>query len=270
MRRRRQRRRHEQRRHEHGRHELACGGDDSDGGTSSGGTNTGGTNTGGTSSGGTSSGGGSGSGGTSGGGAGGAGGAGGDGGVEKACTDFVNATSSPVKIRFMNNRTTPIYLGQTTAGCAVFGEYSLEDSANKPLKPVRDLCEFTCAELQTGSCACPAGCAAPYVTKIGPGGHYDVAWPGTVFESTNMPAKCFYDGTCAAAACYLEKLPPTGPLTVKASVYTQPSGCSGTCQDCTPGGVGNCILPNATTVTGTEVKAQATWTNQTTVQLDFN
>jgi hypothetical protein len=154
--------------------------------------------------------------------------------------------------------------------CATYLGFTLEDASMKALKPSRDLCEFTCGELQQGTCACPAGCAAPIVTKIEPGGQFEVGWPATVFESDAMPASCYSDSTCAMGTCLNEVAAPTGPLTMKASAWSS-FNCSNpdpTMCVCTGGFPDkNCSIPGASNVTGTELKGEATWMGDMIVQI---
>lgn len=189
-----------------------------------------------------------------------------------SCQDFTPPppTKTPVTVRLVNKKTTNVFLGQTSPTCAVDLGFTLEDGAMKQLKPSRDVCEFTCEELQEGSCACPAGCAAPIVTLLAPNGHYDIGWPGTVFDSAQMPASCFMDPSCAQSACLIEKTPPAGPLTMKASAFSMPLGCADPNQcSCTPSPSGNCTVFNATTVGGAEVKAEVKWNGEGLVEITF-
>jgi hypothetical protein len=203
---------------------------------------------------------------------GGTGGSGGGGDVK--CGDYVKTPPAPVltTVRLMNTGTQDVYLGQTMPSCATYLGFTLEDASMNPLKPSRDVCEFTCGELQAGTCACPAGCAAPIVTKIEPGGYYDAGWPSTVFESDAMPKACYQDQTCAMSTCLNEVAAPAGPLTMKASAWSDvacptPGACT-----CT-GGAGNknCVVGGgATSVAGTEIKGQATWSaGMGVVQIEF-
>lgn len=193
-------------------------------------------------------------------------------GSEPACTDFTPPApaSMPVTVRLVNKRDSNVYLGKTAPDCDVWLGFTLEDANMKQLQPSREACDFTCAELQQGSCACPAGCAAPIITLLAPGGHYDIGWPATVFESATMPDKCYNDAACTQTACLMELAAPAGPLTMKASAYDTALGCNGTCADCTPSPGGDCTIFGATAVGGTEIKGQATWNAGTgLVEIDF-
>lgn len=173
-------------------------------------------------------------------------------------------------MRLVNKSNSNVYLGQPSPGCSVNLGFTLEDANMTALKPSRDDCEFTCEELQQGSCACPAGCAAPVVTLLAPSGHYDIGWPGTVFDSAQMPSQCFQDQSCSQSPCLLEKSAPAGPLTMKSSAWSMAMGCpNGTCFDCTPSAAGNCTLFGATSVGGTEIKAEVKWMGESLVEIDF-
>jgi hypothetical protein len=173
-------------------------------------------------------------------------------------------------VRLVNKTSGNIYLGQTTASCDSSIGFTLEDANMTMLKPSRSSCEFTCAELQQGSCACPAGCAAPVVTLVGPGQKYDIGWPGTIFVSENMPAKCFQDMSCTSSACFIEEAPPAGTLTLRASAWSMANCPNGPCVDCVPGFSGSCLVPNAQTVGGTEYKGTVQWSmGQGIAEIDF-
>jgi len=192
------------------------------------------------------------------------------------CSDFTPPPpgGTPITVRLVNKTTGNVYLGETTAGCSTSIGFTLEDAKMATLKPSRDICEFTCAELQQGSCACPAGCAAPIVTLVGPGQHYDVGWPGTIFVSEDMPAKCYQDMICVnGGGCLVEQAPPMETLTMRASAWSMavcPGNPGQTCVDCVPGFSGSCIVPGAQTVGGTEIKGSVQWNmGQGIAEIDF-
>ncbi|MFT3769196.1 MAG: hypothetical protein QM820_27470 [Minicystis sp.] len=200
---------------------------------------------------------------------------GGDGGAGagKPCEDYPTPppATTPVTIRLVNKSANNVYLGEKTPSCATNLGFTLEDASANQLKPSRDVCEFTCGELQSGACGCPANCAAPIVTLLAPNGHYDIGWPATVFEAIAMPKSCYQDPTCDTGTCLNEVTPPTGPLTMKASAFSMAAGCpGGTCQDCTPGTQGNCTVNTATMVSGTEVKGTVQWNGEGLVEIDFH
>jgi len=197
-----------------------------------------------------------------------------DGGSVPACSTFDPGppATTPVSVRLVNKTGAPMYLGETTLGCSSPFGFTLADAAMKPLKPTRDSCEFTCAELQQSTCACADGCGAPVVTMVAPDAYYEVPWTGTVFTSENMPAKCFKDPTCAASstACLIEESAPSGSLTMKASAYTTALGCTpGPCMPCMPGGLGTCTVIGGQTVGGTTLTGTATWMGESKIDINL-
>jgi len=251
------------------------GGTTGGGGAATGGRNgTGGGASGSTAAGGTSSGGGSGAGGTSSGGSTGAtdggstGGSPGDGGTTDAatlsCSDFAPSAppTAPTTVRVVNSTGGNVFLGPTTPACEFQIGFTLEDSGGKPLKIVQNSCDFRCGDLQdpsSSSCTCDPSCTGSPITLLKDGAHFDLGWPGTVFEIEKMPTKCFADSTCAGTPCIVETVPPAGPLTVTVAAYTAPACSSGPCTLCTPGATGNCTVFGATNVTGTKIEASAVW-----------
>src|SRR5262249_52893446 len=109
-----------------------------------------------------------------------------------ACSDFTEKpTTSPTRIRVVNNTNANLYLGSPTPTCVLDVGYTLEDSLGHPLLPTIDPCQFTCADLQTGGCGCPpVACYPNIVTLVAPGKSLDYGWPGTVFTPKSMPASC--------------------------------------------------------------------------------
>jgi hypothetical protein len=197
-----------------------------------------------------------------------------DGGSAPACSTFdpPQPMSTPVSVRLVNKSGSPMYLGQTTAGCASAFGFTLADASTSPLKPSRGDCEYTCGELQQMSCVCADGCGAPVVTLVAPDAYYEVPWTGTVFTTEDMPAKCFKDASCAASdtSCLVEESAPAGTLTMKASAYSQALGCNpNPCMPCMPGALGTCTVLGAMTVGGTELKGTAAWMGESKIDIDI-
>jgi hypothetical protein len=194
-------------------------------------------------------------------------GTGGTGGTPEPCTDFIVAPPNlpPVTVRVVNATSADVYLGPSQADCGYEIGFSLTDASGAALKPNKGHCEFSCADMQLGHCACPPGCVVPDIVKLVAGKHYDILWPRTVFQGATMPGSC-YDKTCTAAACYMEKA-AQGPLTVKVSGYAGVHCASGACADCTADSSGSCSVPDADHTSGTEHPATVAWNNDDMVTL---
>jgi hypothetical protein len=249
----------------------ATGGDGSaTGGAATGGAATGGQATGGQSTGGQGTGG-DGTGGDASGGTGGDG-TGGDG--QLVCSDYLEPyATNPASVRLVNNTSSDIYVGKTAASCKFEIGFGLVDAEDAPYRLVRDDCEFTCKDMQDGDCLCTPGvCDASVVTKIAPGGHWDVGWPGTILTDPEMPAGCFDTASCAPKSCVNEVLAPTSGATLKAFAWSEPKGCpDDNCSSCTPGyPTYTCTVPGADHVGGTMLEASKAYTGQGgTITLTF-
>jgi hypothetical protein len=178
-----------------------------------------------------------------------------------ACDDFQKPADlgEPVDVRIENHTDADLFLGDPSAGCGPPKLFSLfEDGGDPPAlyDGQLDLCEFTCGYLQSGDCACTAGCAAPIAVRIVPGGAYVVTWGGYVFEHVEMPAACYYSPGCASL-CALETKAPSS-LVVRAQAYDEVS-CGGNECSCTPDASGSCLITEMPTVGGELVSGSGTW-----------
>lgn len=196
--------------------------------------------------------------------------AGSDASASASCSDFAPPApaTAPTTVRLVNSTGSAVYLGPTTPLCDFDIGFTAEDSRGNPLKLAQGNCELRCDDLQQGtSCTCGTGCFGPPITLLAAGAHWDIGWPGTVFDVKQMPAKCFADPSCADKTCLVEKAAPTGTVTLHAAAYTQPVCPGGPCTSCTPGATGNCTIFGATNVTGTAITGSATWTGSGTVTI---
>lgn len=198
------------------------------------------------------------------------GGTGGDGPLEPAaCGDFTppQPATKPMKVVIANNTSANIYLGSPSGTCQ-FG-FSVFQGQTE-LQPARDQCAMTCGELQTDGCECVSQCVS-IVTLVAPGGTYDIGWPGTLFTAHDMPASCLADASCSGKGCLVEEAVPDGALSIKVAAYPDKQCAQGQqCFDCTPGGLKkNCTVFNASATAGTPLSGSATWTGESTVQIDF-
>jgi hypothetical protein len=197
----------------------------------------------------------------------------GGGGGGDVCAPFTAAppAAATVTVRLVNRTGNAIYLGQTSAGCDDGVEFTLTDGAGAVLVHDLDVCESTCARLRERSCACAADCALPSAWLVAPYGARTIEWAGTVFRTTTMPASCHSDPQCASAPCFVEELPPAGPLTMAAVAYTEGGPCpnGGSCT-CTPDASGSCRIDGATTVGGSRLDATATWKGEASVEIVFH
>lgn len=202
------------------------------------------------------------------GGPGGTGGSGGNGG--DVCEAFVppDVLVEPVTVRLVNKTGANLYLGEKTWGCVSSLGFTIEDGNGQPLKPARFACELSCEHLQQGSCACVADCAEPVVTLVAPDGAYEVRWAGTVFETANMPAECFWDTTCVAP-CLVESAPPAQTLAFQSSGWNQIDCGESGCPTCTPDASGTCTIPGYAIVDGLEHQASTSWNGEGEITIAF-
>jgi hypothetical protein len=184
-----------------------------------------------------------------------------------SCADFAPEIppAEPIRVDLTNASGAPLYLGQPDPGCFTAEPFRVED-AGQVLKSSLEPCELTCADLQTGSCACAADCASPQVVFLPSGATHSSEWAGVAFRDADMPPACLQDPTCVGG-CWLPEVAGP-PLTIVGSAWTALGACTddGTC-DCVPGASGWCIVDGATTVSGTEVTASAEWTGAATVAI---
>jgi hypothetical protein len=192
------------------------------------------------------------------GGFGGEGAMGGTGGAQ--CSDFADETPPPegVTIRLVNKRATPIYLGDSFAGCGPLQHYSLDG----PMGSVQlraGGCGNTCAALQEHPDYCAGACMIPPVVAIHPGGSFYASWAGTTFEAANMPASCYFDPGFAPTTCDRQIVAPIGWYVASARAWTQLS-----CDDygfcsCEPDPSGSCEIPFGANPSGMPIDGKATF-----------
>ena len=187
-----------------------------------------------------------------------------------SCSDFLppDDLGGPVTIRIENNTTADLYIGDPNQSCGSVPIYALHGPADEVLNGGLDGCEYSCEQLQSGSCGCTGDCMAPHVIRVTAGGALVTEWGGYHYVATEMPAECFFDAMCAPS-CLLETVAPD-EVEVHATVYPEVScgGGSGGCT-CEPDADGSCtIWDGAPTPTGTPTETQATWTTgETSVTL---
>jgi hypothetical protein len=183
-----------------------------------------------------------------------------------ACDVPPDSAGPTVTVNLVNNTGQNLYLGNPTQGCDPYLAFSL-DKNDQPLVWSLGSCAFTCMEQLSGSCACPADCAAPVITMLAPDGVYKAEWQGSVYSSATLPTGCAAEG-CADGACPFEE-PAEGPIGFTASAYTGASGCDpGACM-CTPDANGTCIIDFPATVSGEIITAKATLEKVTATSIDI-
>lgn len=192
--------------------------------------------------------------------------AGGSGG-SLTCDDYAKPpVQSAVTIRIKNDTQKNIYLGKPTNDCQFDVGFTVTDADGHDVKVAESGCDHACSALESDTCACPPGaCAVGFVTLVGPGGHYDIGWPGTGFFPQVMPDACYADASCVGTTCDLE-VGLTDTYTIGAVVYDQALGCGDggddPCPDCTPGATGNCTVTGANRTGTNGTPLTASWAGE--------
>ena len=164
-----------------------------------------------------------GSGGSSGGGAtGGSGGSGGDNG----CQDYLDEKPDEVTIQFENKTKAPLYVLPKNFGCGQEQPFQLSNAAGL-VRLEGGACGFTCEDLQTSSGNCQAACAAPRVLRLEAESSYSLKWSGALYQSSAMPAACWFDKPPQQeATCFRRLKPPAASYTLTAEASKSCVGCS--------------------------------------------
>lgn len=196
---------------------------------------------------------------------------GGDGG---ACDAYKNEAppESPITVRFTNDKSEPIFLG-SQVGCGDIKPFALIDANDKSVEWHRPGCLQSCESIMAGQqIGCTADCLIPPVYLIEPGGHKDIAWQGTIFESITIDASCVPDPS-TGNACQREARPAAGTYTIIGEAFLTASGCAAGAEcACEPSVDGWCQLESSATVgseTVTSINTIVIPASMTEVELSF-
>lgn len=191
---------------------------------------------------------GGGSGGSAGTGAVGSGGVGGTGGGGTGGLDCSAYHDMPpaqgVTVRFENARTEAIFVTSADTCGATF-PFELHDSANQKVRILAGGCGFTCEDLQTFSGGCPAVCLIPPLHRLEPGGSFELAWGGAVYQDVSMPSACWFEDVGSGAQCAQAVPPAQGSYTFTAAAGTDCATCT-----CQPDANGHCEVSDPSSQVG--------------------
>lgn len=191
---------------------------------------------------------------------------------DPSCGDYADeAPTDAVTVTVRNTSSETIYL----SGEDCTGDIALD--VTDPDGDARtwrddDGCTFTCAELQENDGVCPAICQQPPVVMIAPGGQYELSWSGVLFESTEMPAACFFGDGTDAMACHQQLVGAAGDYTLSTRAWSSVSGCGDPSEcECTPDLDGACQLDPFGVVSGDAKTGSATvsYPSETAVEIIF-
>lgn len=197
----------------------------------------------------------------------------GTGGGQTQCEGFEDTTqTTDVAVTIRNDTDAPIFLG--SLDCEVDIDLRLYDADDQRVSYRPGACHFTCAELQQTDAVCAAGCAAPLILMIAPGGTHRMAWDGTVHEPTEMPAACYFGPEFAGPSCDVRIGAPAGGYAFEVIGYDdswcpldQPGAC-----ECTPDANGTCMVEQyGDLLAGSGVPARASleFPNNSSVEIVF-
>jgi hypothetical protein len=202
---------------------------------------------------------------------------GGAGGKAALCEGFENtAYRDEVTVRYVNDGTSPIYVGRTSAtSCDGGYSFELRDAAGEPLgysSPTEPgwSC-VSCEALQGDSFGCPSICGQGVLVRIDPGGSYDHSWSGTYWTPGNMPQACFRAEGFDRCSKLIQAPPAAYRFVGKVWSDVACDEVQG-CLPCTPDDSGSCIIGGAAAASGTsrEVERVLDYPAEKLVELHFD
>lgn len=183
------------------------------------------------------------------------------------CVDPAETEFGPsVAITIRNDSDAPLFILTQSFCASVLPVTLFAGDAELVISP--GSCDFSCADVLSGNCGCPAGCGDPEdVVQIAPGGVYTDTWSGINVVPFELDASCFTED--CGNSCTAERQTPPGSYTMRATAATAVDNCEPPCT-CTANADGWCIFEASPSGADIVVEVPLEYPSQTAASLTFD